>query len=93
MASTAMPPPFYEKLVRSASSAGGAESRYLNNLAERDHRAVKRITRPMLGFKTFRGARILIASIEFMHMIRKGQLGEIKDPTSSATSQFYSLAF
>ena len=69
------------------------QSKYLNNLVEQDHRAVKRITRPMLGFKTFRCARILIAGIEVMHMIRKGQLGDIKDQASSAANQFYSLAF
>src|SRR5499426_1755468 len=27
--------------------------KYLNNLVEQDHRAVKRVTRPMLGFKAF----------------------------------------
>ena len=69
------------------------QSKYLNNLVEQDHRAVKRITRPMLGFKTFRCARILIAGIEVMHMIRKGQLDGIKDRASSAANQFYSLAF
>ena len=58
----------------------------LNNLIEQDHRAVKRITRPMLGFKTFRCARTLLAGIEVMHMIRKGQLGEIKDQASSAAN-------
>ena len=46
------------------------QSKYLNNLVEQDHRAVKRITRPMLGFKSFRCARILIAGIEVMHMKR-----------------------
>jgi putative transposase len=69
------------------------QSKYLNNIVEQDHRAVKRITRPMLGFKTFRCARILIAGTEVMHMIRKGQLGDIKDQASSAANQFYSLAF
>ena len=69
------------------------QSKYLNKLVEQDHRAVKRITRPMLGFKTFRCARILIAGIQVMHMIRKGQLGGIKDRSSSAANQFYSLAF
>jgi putative transposase len=69
------------------------QSKYLNNLVERDHRAVKRITRPMLGSKTFRCARILVGGIEVMHMIRKGQLGAIKDRASSAANQFYSLAF
>jgi len=37
-------------------------------------RAIKRITRPMLGFKSFWSARIIIAGIETMHMIRKGQM-------------------
>ena len=69
------------------------QSKYLNNVVEQDHRAIKRITRPMLGFKTFRCARILIAGIEIMHMIRKGQLGDIKDQASSPATQFYSLAF
>ena len=69
------------------------QAKYLNNIVEQDHRAIKRITRPMLGFKSFRCARILIAGIEVMHMIRKGQLGDVKDRTSSAANQLYSLAF
>ena len=47
----------------------------------------------MLGFKTFRSARIIIAGIETMHMIRKGQLADTKYKPSSAAEQFYSLAF
>ena len=69
------------------------QSKYLNNIVEQDHRAIKRVTRPMLGFKTFRCARIIIAGIETMHMIRKAQLANIKDQSSSAANQFYSLAF
>ena len=69
------------------------QSKYLNNIVEQDHRAIKRIVRPILGFKTFRCARILIAGIETMHMIRKGQLERLKEQGSSAADQFYSLAF
>ena len=69
------------------------QSKYLNNIVEQAHRAIKRIVRPMLGFKTLRCARILIAGIETMHMLRKGQLGDIKDQASSPAKQFYSLAF
>ena len=70
------------------------QSKYLNNIVEQDHRAIKRVIRPMLGFKTFRCARIIIGGIEtHMHMIRKNQLGDIKDQASSAANQFYSLAF
>ena len=68
------------------------QSKYLNNIVERDHRAIKRIARSMLGFKTFRCARTLIAGIEVMHIIRKGQLGDIKDQGSSPANQCCSLA-
>ena len=69
------------------------QTKYLNNIVEQDHRAIKRVVRPMLGFNTFRCARALIAGIETMHMIRKGQLDVPEGHASSAASQFYSLAF
>jgi putative transposase len=54
----------------------------------------QRITRPMFGFKNYRCARILIAGIETMHMIRKSQLCDIKDAqTSSPAHQCHSPAF
>ena len=54
----------------------GVPSLYMpdNNIVEQDHRAVKRVVWPMLGFKSFRSAAATIAGIELMHMIRKGQL-------------------
>src|ERR1700757_3545750 len=48
--------------------------KYLNNIAEQDHRAVKRITRPMLGLKSFDAAQGTLAGVELMHMIKKWQL-------------------
>jgi hypothetical protein len=45
----------------------------------------------MVRFKAFRSARIIIAGIETMHMIRKSQLGDIKNRDSSAADQFYLL--
>lgn len=69
------------------------QAKYLSNIVEQDHRAVKRIVRPMLGFKTFDCARRVIAGIEAMHMIRKGPLTCPKGQPMSAASQFYSLAF
>ncbi len=66
--------------------------KYLNNIVEQDHRAIKRVTRPMLGFKSFRAARAVLAGIELMHMIRKGQfMIEGRDGISFA-DQFYALA-
>ena len=58
--------------------------------AEQDHRAIKRMTRPMLGFKSFWSAAITLAGIEIMHMIRKGQL--ICQGTLTPAQHFYSLA-
>ncbi|ABF08543.1 transposase (DDE site) ISRme7 [Cupriavidus metallidurans CH34] len=54
------------------------QRKYLNNIVEQDHRAIKRRARPMLGFKNFRCARILIGGIETMHMIAKGRCGDPK---------------
>ena len=48
--------------------------KYLNNIVEQDHRAIKRRTRPTLGFKDFRCARILLSGIEFMHMISQVEI-------------------
>ncbi len=50
------------------------QNKYLNNTVEQDHRAVKRIPRPMLGFKSFWSATVMIAGIETMHMIKKKQM-------------------
>ncbi|MGF6292637.1 transposase-like protein [Paraburkholderia youngii] len=50
------------------------QNKYLNNVVEQDHRAIKRIIKPMMGFKDFRCARIIVSGIEVMHMIRKGQV-------------------
>jgi transposase-like protein len=46
---------------------------YLNNIVEQDHRRIKQRIRPMLGFKSFYNARRVIAGIESMQMIHKGQ--------------------
>jgi putative transposase len=62
----------------------------LNNLVEQDHRAVKRITRLMLGFKSFAAAHNTLVGIELMHMIKKRQMGGGEGLT--AAEQFYSLA-
>jgi putative transposase len=66
--------------------------KYLNTIVEQDHRAVKRVTRPMLGFKAFDAAQSTLTGIELMHMLRKGQLAGGMEAGLSATAQFYSLA-
>ena len=66
--------------------------KYLNNIVEQDHRAVKRITKPMLGFKSFQSAKNILAGIELMHMIRKGQIMMEGADKMSYAEQFYALS-
>ena len=66
--------------------------KYLNNIVEQDHRAIKRITKPMLGFKSFYAAKNVLAGIELMHMIRKGQLNIAGVEEMPFADQFYALA-
>jgi len=67
------------------------QKKYLNNIVEQDHRAIKRRIRPMLGFKKFGCARILLTAIELMHMICKGQMKNLRLGRTAA-QLFYSLA-
>ena len=66
---------------------------YLNNIVEQDHRGVKRVTRPMLGFKSFNAAQDTLVRIELMHMLKKKQIVvEAGDESLTAVELFYSLA-
>lgn len=67
------------------------QSKYLNNLIEQDHRNIKRRSRPMLGFKSFRRAQTVLAGIELIHMIRKGQYQHPESEGLSPAEQFYLL--
>jgi putative transposase len=68
------------------------QSKYLNNLVEQDHRNIKRRTRLMLGFKSFRRAQTILAGIELIHMIRKGQYQHPAGDGLSPAEQFYLLS-
>ncbi len=49
--------------------------KYLNNIVEQDHRRVKFRLSAMLGFKSFRNTSIVIAGIELIQKLKKGQYG------------------
>ena len=67
--------------------------KYLNNIVEQDHRGVKRVTRPMLGFKSFAAAQDTLVEIELRHMLKKKQMVvEAGDEGLTAAELFYSLA-
>jgi putative transposase len=87
-----------EAAIKSYNEKHGAhiiirQVKYLNNMVEQDHRGVKRVTRPMLGFKSFAAAQDTLAGIELMHMIKKGQMMvKAGDEGLTAAEQFYALA-
>jgi transposase-like protein len=68
------------------------QSRYLNNRVEQDHRAIKRLVQPMLGFKSMSSARAILGGIEMVHMIRKGQAKCVRKARLSLADQFNRLA-
>ena len=47
-------------------------SKYLNNVIEADHGALKRVIRPNRGFQTMRTAAATLTGFEIMRMIRRG---------------------
>ncbi len=68
------------------------QCKYLNNIIEQDHRRIKRLTRPMLGFKNFHAAQRTLAGMEVMAMIRKGQLKRSVGNEKTFAEKFYALA-
>jgi putative transposase len=66
--------------------------KYLNNIVEQDHRAIKRVTSPMLNFKSFHAAGSVLSGIELVHMIRKGQFAIDGTDAMSFANQFSTLA-
>ena len=48
------------------------QNKYLNNRVEQDHRFIKRLVKPGMGFGSFNTARRTIKGYEIMNMLRKG---------------------
>jgi IS6 family transposase len=73
-------PPAIDKLKNENNLFKNVEirqTRYLNNIIEQDHRSIKRIVNPMLGFQSFRSANKTLKGIEAMNMIKKGQVNDL----------------
>ncbi len=67
--------------------------KYLNNLVEQDHRFIKRLVKPGMGFFSFKTAWRTLQGYEVMNMIRKGQVhgvgkGDIKNRVTFIASLF-----
>lgn len=72
-------PPAVEELKKTESLSEETERRhntYLNNPVEPDHRNIKRLVKPSLGFGSFHPARRILNGDAAMAMIRaRGQIG------------------
>ncbi|MDE1462192.1 IS6 family transposase [Spartinivicinus poritis] len=66
--------------------------KYLNNRVEQGHRFIKRMTRPMLGFKSFNSARSTLMGIELIHRLRKGQSADPATKHKTLFEKFCALA-
>ncbi len=57
-----------------SASAELRQVKYLNNLIEQDHRFIKRLTKPGMGFFSFETVWRTLQGYEIMNCMRKGQL-------------------
>ena len=69
------------------------QCKFLNNIVEQDHRRVKRLVRPGLGFGGFHTARRTLAGYEVMSMVRKGQVRGISGRNMRAQARFIAELF
>src|SRR4051812_34521967 len=67
--------------------------KYLNNIVEQDHRRIKRLVRPGLGFGSLQTARRTLAGYEAMAMIRKGQVRSVNGGDMQAQATFVPTLF
>ena len=64
------------------------QKKYMNNVIDQDHRNIKRIVKPMMGFKSFNSARRTLSGIEAMNMMRKGQVKGIEQGDIVSQARF-----
>lgn len=69
------------------------QAKFLNNIVEQDHRRVKRLVRPGLGFGGFWTARRTLAGYEAMAMVRKRQVRRIGGRDMQAQAAFVAQLF
>lgn len=69
------------------------QNKYLNNIVEQDHRFIKKLVNPSLGFKSFYTARITISGYETLNMIRKGQVKGVSKGNIVAQVKFIADIF
>lgn len=89
-------PPAFEQLKKQKVLNKDSELRqvkYLNNLIEQDHRFIKILVKPGLGFKSFQTASRTIQGYEMINAIRKGQINSIKKGDTIGQKKFIESLF
>ena len=92
--------PAYPRAVADMKRAGELwrfsklrQRKYLNNIVEQDHRRIKRLVRPGLGFGGLETAKRALAGYEAMAMIRKGQVRNVGGRDMQAQAAFVAGLF
>jgi transposase-like protein len=67
--------------------------KYLNNVIEQDHRAIRRRWRVAQCFRSFHTAERAIEGIEALHMMRKGQVKKFDGRDSAGQAKFVASLF
>jgi transposase-like protein len=90
----------YPKALADLKSAGEVpeacelrQVKYLNNIIEQDHRFIKRLVKPGLGFWSFGTAWRTLQGYEVMNMIRKGQVNGVEKVASACQARFIAGLF
>ncbi len=71
--------------------------KYLNTLVEQDHRFIKRLTKPGMGFFSFETAWRTLQGYQIMNAMRKGQMqgverGDVKGQVAWIAKVFREVA-
>ena len=74
-------------------TADFSRQKYLNNLVEQDHRGIKRLVKPGMGFGSFNTARRTIKGDEIMNMLRKGQVKPVEKGAVTERVKFIAEIF
>lgn len=90
----------YPKALKELQAAGDLaaacelrQSKYLNNLVEQDHRFIKRLVKPGMGFFSFETAWRTLQGYEAIHMLRKGQMQGVSKGESLRQAAFIAELF
>jgi transposase, IS6 family len=67
--------------------------KYLNNVIEQDHRAIRRRWRAAQCFRSFHSAERTLEGIESLHMMRKGQVKRLDGRDAAGQAKFVGSLF